>query len=70
MKIKIFVSIFVFFLLILSFWRLNYTEEVEFLVYDNTWEELIGMENEMNIYMKIKAESFQSREYLRTRRVF
>ncbi|MGG4470769.1 hypothetical protein ABER68_22365 [Paenibacillus alvei] len=70
MKIKIFVSIFVLLLLILSFWRLNYTEEVEFLAYDNNWEELIAMDNEMNIYIKIKAESFQSREYIRARRVF
>lgn len=70
MKNKIFAASSIFVLVFLSFWQLDQKEKREFsLIADKELEDIIQMDNELERYFQNGTEAFQSREYVRVKRV-
>lgn len=70
LKNKIFAASSIFVLVFLSFWQLDQKEKREFsLIADKELEDIIQMDNELERYFQNGTEAFQSREYVRVKRV-
>ncbi|MFT8321059.1 MAG: hypothetical protein ABF649_09150 [Bacillus sp. (in: firmicutes)] len=71
MKNKIFVASSVFLVLFLSFWQFGQIEKREFslIVHDKELEEIIQSENELDQFFQNKTQVFESREYVKIKRV-
>ena len=71
MKIKILVTFSVFLLLFLSFWQLDQKEKREFslIEYNKNLEEIIRINNELEQTFQNTNKAFQSREYVRVKRI-